>query len=237
MSNDLFTRVEQALEGMVEGVFSRAFRAPLQPIEIAKRLAREMEQRRTVSVNTTYVPNLYTVFLAPETHESLAALGSQVIAELTHFLRDLAIERAYSTVGPIVIRFAADDTLKAHDLRVEAASEAPTTAPATPATNMEHTMVVSARPTALERASTTGAATRIPLCDGLTLGRGPANAVVLSNPGASRQHAEIIERNGAWIIRDLGSTNGTLINTLRTPEHTLRVGDTLQLGEETLTVV
>lgn len=234
---DLFARVEQALEGMVEGVFTRAFRAPLQPIEVAKRLAREMEQKRTVSVNTTYVPNVYTVHLAPEAYDTFDALGHQVIVELEHFLRDLASEREYAVVGAITVRLAEDAALKPHEFRVETASIAapPKDAAAPPATTdqqIDRTMLIAARPTALQHGSET-----IPLRDGMTIGRDPANTLILGTPGVSRRHAEIIDRNGAWVIRDLGSTNGTLVNGKRIPEHVLKAGEIIQLGEERLTVV
>ena len=58
--------VESKLEGLVEGVFNRAFRARVQPVELARRLAKEMESYKTVSVSRTYVPNEYIVFLSRE---------------------------------------------------------------------------------------------------------------------------------------------------------------------------
>ena len=105
---DLLAKLEHALEGMVEGVFSRAFKAPLQPIEVAKRLTREMENHRSVSVNTTYVPNAYTVYLTPDTYAGFAAISGRLLVELEGYLRDFIAERKYATVGPVSVRFEED---------------------------------------------------------------------------------------------------------------------------------
>lgn len=240
MSHDLFSRLEQTLEGLVEGVFTRAFRAPLQPIEVGKRLAREMEQRCTVSVSATYVPNHYTVYLATDTFDTFTQLGRQVVTELEQFLREYAEERQYVSVGRITINFVADPVLKPHDVRIEAASEAPRAAvpPPASAVELEHTMLFTVtKPTGLEYLGAGGHTQCYALHHGLTIGRGPMNAVVLSSPSVSRQHAVIEQREGTWIIRDLGSTNGTQANGKRITEHILMVGESLQLGEERFKVV
>src|SRR6478736_6067853 len=53
-------------EGLVEGVFSRAFSSEVQPVELARKLAKEMDAHKTASVSRVYVPNEYTVYLSKQ---------------------------------------------------------------------------------------------------------------------------------------------------------------------------
>ena len=57
--------IEHKIEALVEGVFGRAFRANVQPVELARKLIKEMDDHRTASVSRVYVPNEYTIFLSP----------------------------------------------------------------------------------------------------------------------------------------------------------------------------
>lgn len=66
----------------------------------------------------------------------------------------------------------------------------------------------------------------------LLLGRDPRNAIVIQHPQVSRRHARIVLREGAWVIKDLESTNGTFVNgVLLTEPQTLAPGDTIGLSE------
>lgn len=68
----------------------------------------------------------------------------------------------------------------------------------------------------------------------ITVGRNPSNAIAF-DPERDRMvsglHAEIVKENGAWILRDLGSSNGTYIDSERISERKLRAGDVVQLGK------
>ena len=246
---DLLSRLEHALEHLVEGVFSRAFRAPLQPIEIAKRLTREVEQHRAVSVNTTYVPNLYTVHLAPATFAGLQLISGRLLGELEQFLREFTVERHYETIGPIAVRLLEDAEMKADEMQVTAINDAAATpsvpAPSTlradaPATSrhgaaftpdMNHTTLISAASiTTLEVVAGESRGRTLTLTDGLTLGRGPENTLPLTEMGISRHHAEIVWTDDAWMLRDLGSTNGTFVNGRRITTHALQADDTIRIG-------
>jgi hypothetical protein len=70
----------------------------------------------------------------------------------------------------------------------------------------------------------------------LLVGRHEACDVVLLDPSVSRQHARLIFRDGAWILLDLGSTNGTTVNGAPVSRCELRPGDQVTLGNERLTV-
>jgi hypothetical protein len=247
---DLLSRLERALEDVVEGMFTRAFRTSLQPIEIAKRLTREVETHRTVSVSATYVPNEYTVYLAPETFQSFQPISVRLLSELEQYLREYIAERNYSTIGPLAIHLAEDAEVKVGEMSISTAnnaSAAPSGAPAPPvlrsynapstartahatAADTERTALINAQPSSLEIIAGEAAGRTVPLADNLTLGRGPLNQIAFADPGISRHHAEIVLEDEGWMLRDIGSTNGTHVNGSRVTEHLLKVGDTIEIG-------
>lgn len=246
---DLLAKFERALEDLVEGVFSRAFRAQLQPVEVAKRLTREMESARTVSVSTTYVPNLYVVALAPDTFAAFQPISGRLLGELEQYLREFAGERDYATVGPIAVRLQEDASLKSGDIGLQAISDPAAQPSASPTPSVlrsygastakqagagtDGTVVLPTTPaSALEVIAGEGVGRRIPLADALTIGRGPDNGITIADPGVSRHHADIIlEEGGNWVLRDRGSTNGTIVNGRRITEHPLHPGDIVQIGK------
>ena len=64
--------IESKLESLFEGVFGRAFRSNVQPVELARKLVKEMDDHRSVSVSRVYVPNEYTVYLSPGDRDQFA---------------------------------------------------------------------------------------------------------------------------------------------------------------------
>jgi len=70
----------------------------------------------------------------------------------------------------------------------------------------------------------------------LVVGRGPGCAVALSDDSVSRRHARLVFRDGAWIIQDLGSTNGTIVNGERVGRCRLELGDRVRLGDQLLEI-
>lgn len=250
---DLLSRFERALEDMLEGVFSRAFRTQLQPIEIAKRLTREVESHRTVSVSSTYVPNEYTVHLAPDTHQSLQEISGRLLGEMEQYLREYVSEHGYQTIGPIAIHLAEDAEVKTGELAITTANNAsakPNSVPAPSAlrsynatarpevanSDTDKTEFIATAPSVLEIVSGESVGRTIPLVDILTIGRGPLNTVSFADPGISRHHAEIVMEDEGWKLRDLGSTNGTFVNGHRITEHLLQPGETVEMGAVVLKV-
>lgn len=70
----------------------------------------------------------------------------------------------------------------------------------------------------------------------LIVGRHPDCDVVLEGGSVSRHHLRLTFRDGRWVLRDLGSTNGTLLNGAPVGRCQLRPGDLLELGERALLV-
>src|SRR5947209_11519304 len=105
-------RFESFLEGLVERSFARLFRARMQPVEIAKRLAREMEAARIVGVSSVVVPNLYDVSLSDQDYAVFAPIRSSLEQEMAQYLAKFAYEHGYATTALPEVRIAPDSTLR-----------------------------------------------------------------------------------------------------------------------------
>ncbi len=136
----LLRDIEQKIEGLFERSFRRAFRSSLQPVELARKLAREMEDHKTVSVSRVYVPNEFTVYLAPQDRESFASYEQSLTSELAAYLDAHARTAGLSLVAPPVVSLVTDTDLRAGEFGIgcrmaealpdEAAEAAPDPAPA-----------------------------------------------------------------------------------------------------------
>jgi hypothetical protein len=249
--------LENKIAGLVEGTFSRAFRSEVRPVEIARKLAREMEEHKSFSVSRTYAPNEYRVFLSPRDRERFAGYEAALTAELAGYLLEHARRERLTLLARPVIEFETDDRLGLGEFGIQTRvaqpdehdeydQEGPLGAPE-PAQS-GRTMIYSgaervAEP--LEEQARVRAQSAILMIDGrrvvigpqgATIGRGRQADVVLNDPNVSRQHAEIRPRGGSWVITDLRSTNGSQLNGRRIegPE-VLRPGDEIELGASVMT--
>jgi Protein of unknown function (DUF3662)/FHA domain len=103
--------IEGKIEGLVEGLFGRAFRAHVQPVELARKLAKEMDEHRSVSVSRVYVPNEYTVFLSPRDRAQFASYEGSLIGELQEYLMEHARRERYALLSPARVMITADEDL------------------------------------------------------------------------------------------------------------------------------
>lgn len=108
----LLRDIEQKIEGLFDRGFRRAFRSSLQPVELARKLAREMEDHKTISVSRVYVPNEYTVYLAPQDRESFASYEKSLVAELGSYLDAHARGAGLSLVAPATVTLQTDSDLR-----------------------------------------------------------------------------------------------------------------------------
>jgi hypothetical protein len=237
--------LESKIAGLVEGTFSRAFRSEVRPVEIARRLAREMEEHKSLSVSRTYVPNEYRVFLSPRDRERFSSYEEALAAELGGYLLEHARRERLAMLSKPVIEFETDDRLGLGEFGIQTRVVQPEQEQAEPGEVEEsgRTMIYStagrvAEP--LEERARARQQNALLLIDGrrmvvgpagVTLGRSRQCDVVLDDPNISRQHAEIRPRGGAWVLTDLGSTNGSLINGRRIdhPE-VIKPGDEIEIG-------
>jgi hypothetical protein len=241
--------LESKIAGLVEGTFNRAFRSEVRPVEIARKLSREMEEHKSSSLSRTYVPNEYRVFLSQRDRERFAGYETALADELAGYLLEHARRERFTLPSRPVIEFETDDRLGLGEFGIQTgvvhdAEEEPQ---AVSDEQSGRTMIYSnagrlAAP--LEERARARAQTALLLLDGqrlvvgpagVTLGRSRQCDVVLDDPNVSRQHAEIRPRGGSWVLTDLGSTNGSRING-RTVERAevIKPGDEIEVGATVL---
>ena len=242
--------LENKIAGLVEGTFSRAFRSEVRPVEIARKLAREMEEHKSFSVSRTYAPNEYRVFLSPRDRERFAGYEAALTAELAGYLLEHARRERLTLLSRPVIEFETDDRLGLGEFGIQTRVAQPEDEPvsAAPEAQSGRTMIYSNAERVSEPLEERGRArtqTALLLIEdrrvvlgpaGAVIGRGRQSDVVLTDPNVSRQHAEIRPRGGSWVITDLGSTNGSQLNGRRIDgSEVLRPGDEIELGASLLT--
>ena len=225
---DLLTRLERALERTVEGFFARSFRGRVQPIAVAKRLAREMEGAKMVSVSGTYAPNRYRVLLNPADLEHFQPFREAMIAELTHYLREHAEQLDCHFMGPVQIELLEGPNLPEGELEVQGQVMA---VPAEEDTRIRPRLkraqfVVETGPES-KRVFTLNQPVE-------TIGRGADSSICLHDPTVSRRHAEVRQEGERYWLVDLGSTNRTQVNGQPITNVQLSDGDLVQLGASLL---
>jgi hypothetical protein len=246
--------IEQRLEGLVEGFFAKVFRSGLQPIEVGRRILREMADGKTVSVNRVYVPNEFHVLMGSDDYSRFSQMESGLAREFSELVIDSAKENRWNLMGIPNITFEEVESIGKGEFKVEASFAAPA--------NAEPSARVSTHEPHPEDPSMTGAislgaAERLGLAsaspqllvldkdgkpaesisvtrDPVVIGRLSTNDVVLSDPNVSRRHAELRRDGERWMLVDLGSTNGSVVNGKAVKEHTLEDGDRLSFGQSEL---
>ena len=103
--------IESKIEGLFEGVFGRAFRTHVQPVELARKLAKEMDERRSVSVSRVYVPNEYTIYLSPADRQQFSSYEGSLIGELQEYLSEHAKREGYAMLTAPRVAITADSDL------------------------------------------------------------------------------------------------------------------------------
>ena len=103
--------LETKLADLVEGTFGRVFRSEVRPVELARKLAREMDEHKTVSVSRTYVPNEYVVWLSPEDRERFEEVEDSLIEELSGYLLEHARRERLALLSRPQIEFRTDERL------------------------------------------------------------------------------------------------------------------------------
>jgi hypothetical protein len=241
--------LESKIAGLVEGTFSRAFRSEVRPVEIARKLAREMEEHQSHSVSRVYVPNEYIVYLSPEDRERYASLEHELVDELAGYLLEHARRERFALMSKPVIVFDTDERLRLGEFGIQARLVQPAAGSAAPSQgDVGHTMVYSAaerlQEPLEERARqrdarallVTGGKRLVVGAGGATIGRSRSCDIVLEDANVSRQHAEIRPRGGGWTVADLGSTNGVAVNGEHVERaRTLKPGDRIEIGTTALT--
>jgi hypothetical protein len=241
--------IEQKIEGLFEGIFGRAFRTNVQPVELARKLVKEMDDHRTVSVSRIYVPNEYTVYLSPQDREQFANYESSLRNELQDYLAEHARREGYVLLTPPSVAMETDDDLTIGEFGIATRMAQGRGPQEQPAAQLEPgaTMVYKPRtPLAAEAppADVALAQEIVTLTlDGkrhevdkrrVVIGRSKECDIQLSDPNVSRRHAELRQEGSAYWLVDLDSTNGSAVNGHRTARAKLESGDTITVGSTDL---
>jgi hypothetical protein len=206
---------ERRLERLVEGAFGRAFPSGVQPVEIGRRIAREMDDGCQLGPRGNVAPNRFDVSLAPDDDARFATFRDALAGELVGAAREHARESGYHFLGPVTVTFTTDEHHHRGGFDVHARIEQ------------------GAQP--LSAVLVLGDGRNVKLGDGTNvIGRLPDCAVPMSDPQSSRHHAEVRNGPDGAVVVDLDSTNGTYVNDVRIRSHALRDGDTIRIGNTTM---
>jgi hypothetical protein len=235
--------IEGKIEALFEGVFGRAFRTHVQPVELARKLAKEMDDHRLVSVSRVYVPNEYAVYLSPADREQFSSYEDSLRSELQEYIAEHARRESYALATRPRVRFETDADLDvgvfgiatrmiqpSEDGAPEPVDEPgatmiyrPETAPEPPGEEPGAPPVLSVNGTVHELAK-----------ERMVIGRSKDSDIKLEDPNASRRHAEVRREGEAYWIVDLDSTNGVAVNGRRTKRSRLTEGDRITIGSTDL---
>jgi len=236
--------LESKLAGLVEGTFSRAFKSEVRPVEIARKLAREMDEHKVASLARTYAPNEYAVWLSPRDREQFEGYEDELRRELSGYLLEHARRERVALLTRPSIEFRTDEELRLGEFGIQARLVRPAQDEAEePSQGDEgHTMVYStsdrlSEPLREPDPRRKGARLRVdghvtPVGpQGATLGRSREADIQVDDPNVSRKHAEVRPSGASWTVRDLGSTNGVKVNGRRIQgPQSLKTGDTIAIG-------
>src|SRR3954447_26091267 len=207
---------ERRLERLVEGVFAKASRSGLEPVELARRLTREMDAERSLGVKGPVAPNHFTYALAPSDHERFAAYGDALVHQLAEAAREHARDEGYTFLGPVVVELESDGSVAA-------------------GTFLLGSDIVAPKGGGLVGSLVLEDGNRVQVgADPVTVGRLPDCDVVLADGNVSRRHAEVRRKDDAIVVIDLGSTNGTKVNGAGVKERVLQDGDEITVGSTRL---
>jgi len=204
---------ERKLEKGVEGAFSRVFRSGVRPVELGRKLVREMDVHRTVGVNgATLAPNSFVLVLGQPDFDQLADMEDTLADELVRLAKTHAADERYRFAGPVEVFFEIDPAQRPGVVTVDAKFRQP-------------------EPGTVLAALVLPGGDRVPLSDEVvTIGRASDSTIVLGDQNASRRHAEVRPAGTGFVVVDLASTNGTKVNGRNVAEHTLGHGDEVQFG-------
>ncbi|MBM7855744.1 hypothetical protein JOC37_002159 [Desulfohalotomaculum tongense] len=247
----LFSDWESNLEKYIEKFFRGKLKSHVQPVDIAKKLYREMISYRRVSVNKIYVPNEYKVLLHPGDWESIGAFHKSLVLELQDYLVQKAREKELTPVAPPVVILKKSDDIEPGEMEVQASfSEA---VPVNrelirrkqkekepPDTNQDTMLYKPVKDSAMPKPEKTY---RLVVEEGqdkgkefplgnyrMVIGRRDTCDIVLADPSVSRRHAQLDNQDSRYVLTDLNSTNGTFVNGEKITKKLLEPEDVITIG-------
>ena len=204
---------ERRLERLFEGVFAKAFRSGLEPVELGRRLVRQMDRdRRVAPSGQKVVPNVFSYRLSPADRARFESFEETLCAELAEAAREHARAEGYGFLGRVHVEIVEDPHLSAGTFELDAVLRA------APRGQPIGSLVVPG-------------GRRVPLeVPAVSIGRLDTCDVVLDDPTVSRNHAEVRREGDGFELVDLGSRNGTRVNGYGIVRQRLADGDELHIG-------
>jgi hypothetical protein len=246
--------IEQKIEALFEGVFGRAFRTNVPPVELARKLAKEMDDHRTISVSRVYVPNEYSVYLSPGDREQFETYESSLQGELQDYLAEPARKEQYALLSSPRVVLETDDDLDMGEFGIATRMVQPDKGRRgqdEPEEQLEPgaTMIYKSKappPTEAVSAAELGMEQEVAVLsfDGtrhemkqprVVLGRSRDCDIQLADANVSRRHVELRQVGASYWVVDLGSTNGMEVNGKRVKRAKLADGDTFTIGSTEIT--
>ena len=234
----LLDNLEQRLDRIVNGSFSKAFKSEVQPVELGAALQQEIDNRADTITGQTVVPNIFIIELGLVDHERLETYFETLSAELGALADAYSNEQRYTKVDSAHISFALDSELETGVFRIRS------TAAKRPADATPPVLASQDAPPQVPLTSFTSEAT--PYLTSITgeefkitqsvtnIGRGIEADIQIDDTSVSRLHCAIV-LGSEVLVRDLGSTNGTVVDGTRITESILRDGSIIKIGNITLT--
>lgn len=243
--------IEQKIESLFEGAFGRAFRRNVQPVELARKLAKEMDDYKMVSVSQVYAPNEYVVYLSPKDREQFESYEPALVKELEEYLAEHGRREGYQLLSRPQVSFRTDEDLEVglfgisnRMIQRELPEEQPEPDVEPGATRIyraapSETEAVSAEELGLEPEREPATLT----VDGsqhrlekpvVVIGRSKDSDIRVADPNISRRHAEIRQEGSTFWIVDLDSTNGVAVNGRALKRAKLDDEDRITLGSTEL---
>ena len=237
--------IESKLESLFEGVFGRAFRTNVQPVELARKLVKEMDDHRNVSVSRVYVPNEYTIYLSHGDREQFSSYEDNLREELQDYLAEHARRESYVLLSPPTVKLETDEDLDVgvfgiatRLVQTERREGAPA-ADAEPGATMVYKPVQqpteAASPVELgvqrEVVSLSWNGQRHELTKRrVVIGRSKDADLQIPDPNVSRRHAEVRQEGATYWLVDLDSTNGVEVRGKRVKRLKLEDGTRFTIG-------
>jgi hypothetical protein len=242
--------IESKLESLFEGVFGRAFRANVQPVELARKLIKEMDDHRNVSVSRVYVPNEYTIYLAAGDREQFESYETQLKGELAEYLSEHARRENYVLLSPPRIELETDEDLDVGVFGIATRMvQSGGQGAGEPEGDAEPNATMVYKPSAVPIPQATEAASPVDLgiqreiavlsWNGerheiskrrVVLGRSKDADLQVADPNASRRHAELRQEGATYWLVDLDSTNGVEVRGKRVKRLKLEDGTRFTIG-------
>jgi len=246
----VLSNFENRLATAVESTFGRVFRSKVRPVEIARRLTKEIERSRSFSISKTYVPNSFTVYLSQRDYSQLEPYEQELTQELVSYILEYVRRENLTLTKTPVVKLTVDDALKLGEfglssMQTEDLSNSQSSRSAVSQGHTEiHSRASRLKPAMSPKVQESSVCLQgphglLPLTtDQIVIGRSTEADLVIEDPGISRKHAKLSSSAQGWLVEDLGSTNGVSVNGTPIKKPTrVALGDSIELSKVVLRLV